>query len=367
MAKPLQAIEVSLRATLASREAVQEILKRGAETGIFFAGARKPDGGDAFDLTEQDRDFLPLAVDPSRAARLGAMRGLLLLAAVAALVIALGLLLRSALERIPWPPRTRRGVARRAGEGPHLRHLRRALAGHPQRGRRAERRPLQPALRGAIQRAGALAVRLALSGACAPDWPLEDELTAAAAAGYEAVELWLPKLWAVLERSGPDAVAAGLKRRHLAPAALAPIADATFRAGAGLEAVTAEEHGAAALARAFGTPWVVVQPGERPDGAGERDALREGRHTLGRLALAAERYDVGLAICPLGYAWSSIRTVREAGDIIEAVGRKSLAWPSIPSTCTWRDRGPRISAICARAGSGSCASPTRPRESRSPA
>ena len=33
------------------------------------------------------------------------MRGLLLLAAVAALVIALWPLLRSALERIPWPPR----------------------------------------------------------------------------------------------------------------------------------------------------------------------------------------------------------------------------------------------------------------------
>ncbi len=58
MAKLLRAIEVSLRATQASREAVQEILRRGAETGIFFAGARKPDGGDAFDLTEQDRDFL---------------------------------------------------------------------------------------------------------------------------------------------------------------------------------------------------------------------------------------------------------------------------------------------------------------------
>ena len=58
MTKLLQAIEVSLRATEASREAVQEILRRGAETGIFFAGARTPDGGDAFDLTEQDRDFL---------------------------------------------------------------------------------------------------------------------------------------------------------------------------------------------------------------------------------------------------------------------------------------------------------------------
>ena len=58
MAKLLQAIELSLRATEASREAVQEILRRGAETGIFFAGTRKPDGGDTFELTEQDRDFL---------------------------------------------------------------------------------------------------------------------------------------------------------------------------------------------------------------------------------------------------------------------------------------------------------------------
>ncbi len=58
MDKLLRAIEVSLRATEASREAVQEILKRGAETGIFFVGSRKGEGADGFDLTEQDRDFL---------------------------------------------------------------------------------------------------------------------------------------------------------------------------------------------------------------------------------------------------------------------------------------------------------------------
>jgi hypothetical protein len=62
MDKLLRAIEVSLKATQASREAVQEILKRGAETGIFFTGGRearqpsKHSGG--FDLTDQDRDFL---------------------------------------------------------------------------------------------------------------------------------------------------------------------------------------------------------------------------------------------------------------------------------------------------------------------
>jgi hypothetical protein len=62
MDKLLRAIEASLKATEASREAVQEILKRGAETGIFFAGGRdvkastKPPEG--YELTDQDRDFL---------------------------------------------------------------------------------------------------------------------------------------------------------------------------------------------------------------------------------------------------------------------------------------------------------------------
>jgi len=62
MDKLLRAIEVSLKATEASRDAVQEILRRGAETGIFFSGGRdrgeptrSPDG---FELTDRDRDFL---------------------------------------------------------------------------------------------------------------------------------------------------------------------------------------------------------------------------------------------------------------------------------------------------------------------
>ena len=58
MEKLLHAIELSLKATEASREAVQEILRRGAETGIFFSGARAAESAEGFDLTEQDRDFL---------------------------------------------------------------------------------------------------------------------------------------------------------------------------------------------------------------------------------------------------------------------------------------------------------------------
>ena len=69
MEKLLRAIELSLKATLASRDAVQEILKRGAETGVFFTSGRDspPPSGPAerYELTEQDRDFLrSLSIQP---------------------------------------------------------------------------------------------------------------------------------------------------------------------------------------------------------------------------------------------------------------------------------------------------------------
>jgi len=58
MDKLRRAIDLSMKATEASREAVQEILRRGAETGIFFSGGRAREAAEGFDLTEQDRDFL---------------------------------------------------------------------------------------------------------------------------------------------------------------------------------------------------------------------------------------------------------------------------------------------------------------------
>ena len=167
-------------------------------------------------------------------------------------------------------------------------------------------------------------MRLALSGACAADLPLADVLAASAEAGYDAVELWLPAVWRALESAGPDAVAGWLKRRRLTPVALGPIADVTFRDQGGIEAVLDQVHGAAALARGLGASWVIVQPGERPDGADAREAGREARFTLERLGRAGERYDVGIAVMPLGAPWASLRTVGQAADVIEAVGRRSL-------------------------------------------
>jgi hypothetical protein len=64
--KLLQTIEVSLAAADAARDAVQEILKRGADTGIFFAGSKKSVPVSS-ELTAQDKEFLrAVSIKPDR-------------------------------------------------------------------------------------------------------------------------------------------------------------------------------------------------------------------------------------------------------------------------------------------------------------
>lgn len=71
MEKLLRAIECSLAASQAARETVEEILKRGAGTAIFFAGAdagSEAPAADDVELTPQDREFLrTLSIRPDSA------------------------------------------------------------------------------------------------------------------------------------------------------------------------------------------------------------------------------------------------------------------------------------------------------------
>ena len=66
MKKLVQAIEASLAATDAARDALQEILRRGADTGLFFSGSRSRKEVSP-ELTSQDKEFLRAAsIKPDR-------------------------------------------------------------------------------------------------------------------------------------------------------------------------------------------------------------------------------------------------------------------------------------------------------------
>jgi len=61
----VQTIEASLSAADANRDAMQEIRKRGADTGIFFAGVKSR--GFSSELTGQDKEFLrAVLIKPER-------------------------------------------------------------------------------------------------------------------------------------------------------------------------------------------------------------------------------------------------------------------------------------------------------------
>jgi hypothetical protein len=65
MKKLLQAIEASLAANDAARDALQEILRRGADTALFFAGTRQR--AVSAELTSHDKEFLRAAsIKPDR-------------------------------------------------------------------------------------------------------------------------------------------------------------------------------------------------------------------------------------------------------------------------------------------------------------
>lgn len=165
-------------------------------------------------------------------------------------------------------------------------------------------------------------MRFVHSGLATPAASLEDDCRIAARLAADLLEVAADKLGPALERGG----LAGLLRRHgVRACSVAAVEDVTFRDLAGLEAVTAAVHRLSEVARSVGATWLVVTPGERPDGADERDALREARETLGRLARIGERYDVGIALCPLGRREASVRTLRQAMAVVDAVGRRSVA------------------------------------------
>jgi|GEM_PF-2341063 len=167
-------------------------------------------------------------------------------------------------------------------------------------------------------------MRFVASGLATPAAPLEEDVRAAARVGADGLELARGKLAAALERAGPAGLAALLRRQGVRAVSIAAVEDVTFRDREGAEMVTEAVHRTAETARALGAAWIVVTPGDRPDGADERDATREACATLERLARLGERYDVGLALQPRGHPLASVRTLAQALAVVERVGRRAL-------------------------------------------
>lgn len=134
-------------------------------------------------------------------------------------------------------------------------------------------------------------MRIACNGSTLGEIPLEEELAAVAAAGFELVELRAPKL-------ARAADPAGLLRRN---GLQAWSVNSLERAGE--RELREEARRQAAWAAECGAPYVVCVPG----------AVREGlEDALADLSGICSEAGVQLAFEFMGFAWSAVRTLAEA-------------------------------------------------------
>lgn len=134
-------------------------------------------------------------------------------------------------------------------------------------------------------------MRIALNGSTLGPCSLPEELAAASRAGFRLVELRAPKL-AEVRNLGALLEAHGLEAWSI-----------NSLEGAGERNLKEEARRQAALAAGCGCPYVLCVPGQRREGL--EDAVAE-------LAAICDAQGATLAFEFMGFAWSAVRTLREA-------------------------------------------------------
>lgn len=131
-------------------------------------------------------------------------------------------------------------------------------------------------------------MQIALNGSSLGPCSLDEELTAAASAGFRLVELRAPKLEGVTDL-----------RQRLASHGLRALSVNSLE-GAGERELREPARRQAAMAAACGAPYVVCVPGRR------RDGLEEA---VASLAEVCRQEGAELAFEFMGFAWSAVRTL----------------------------------------------------------
>lgn len=159
-----------------------------------------------------------------------------------------------------------------------------------------------------------------INGATTMPYTLEQDLEAAAKAGFDAVEIWSRKLDAYLQSHDTADLRALLDAGGLRAASLCPYALVGFSEN--LEQLRAIERGAE-VAAAIDCPVLLVCADAPPAGMDRDEAYDKMAATARAYAERAAAHGVKVAIEPLG-GHPFIPGPREALEVIERAGHDSL-------------------------------------------
>jgi 2-keto-myo-inositol isomerase len=184
---------------------------------------------------------------------------------------------------------------------------------------------------------------LAINGATTMKATLPQDVAAASAAGFKALEIWAAKMDAFLKDSSVGALKALLDTAGVQPASINSIEFITFRPAEEYAAVKARCRELCALAQGVGCSKIVVVPSPTPENVGWSQILDESVRALRELAEIAAPYDVQLAFEFLGFQWCSVRTLEQCWSVVKETDRPNIGL--VIDTCHFYAGGSDLRAI----------------------
>jgi len=140
-------------------------------------------------------------------------------------------------------------------------------------------------------------MRACINGATTMPYTFEEDMKAAAAAGFQAVEVWYPKLVTYLKTHKLSEAQALLARHKLAVASLCPV---TFTFFAPTEEIHQKLKETAQVAQALSCNTLLVCPDVPPSDISHKEAVRRAADEASRCCDIVVPYGVRLALEPLG-------------------------------------------------------------------
>jgi 2-keto-myo-inositol isomerase len=168
-------------------------------------------------------------------------------------------------------------------------------------------------------------MKLAFNGATTMTADLETDIRAAAAAGYDLIELRSNKLYEYLESHSVSDLKMLLEEAGIGALSINTLEHITWRSAEDHAAINDECAKLSEISAAIDCPYVLSVPGALRQGPkSEDETIRESVRVLNGLADITESYGVKIGFEFLGEAGNSVQTLDLGSRIIDMVGRESV-------------------------------------------
>jgi 2-keto-myo-inositol isomerase len=173
---------------------------------------------------------------------------------------------------------------------------------------------------------------------------LPEDVAAAGAAGFRALEIWADKMDIYLQDHTVAELKALFDAADLLPASINSIEFITFRPPGEYEEIRARCQALCGIAQALGCDRIVVVPSPTPDAGAAWGRIRdESVRVLRQLSDVAAPHGVQLAFEFLGFPWCSVRTLAQCWEIVEEAGRDNVGL--VIDTCHFYAGGSTLGSI----------------------